>query len=83
MHAGPQNLDHDVLAGLQRRRVNLGNGGGGEWGHVETTEELIELGTQSAFDGCDRDIAAERRHSILELGQFVGNVHRNQIAARG
>jgi hypothetical protein len=81
VHAWPQDLDDHILSGFQRCRMHLRDRGGGEWFGVEAGEYISEPGGQRVFDGCDGDIAAERRHPILEFGQFVGDVERYQVAA--
>ena len=38
---------------------------------------------EAARDGGARLAAGERRHPVLQLGQFVGDIGRQQVAARG
>ncbi len=90
VHAGPQDLDHD-FAGLraierdfraQLRGVHLRDGSGGQRRFFENGEHLFGGAAIGAFDDGARHLAVERRHAILQLGEFVGDVDGQQVAPR-
>ena len=91
VHAGAQHL-HDDFArlraverhfGSQLRRVHLRDRRGRERLFVELREHLFGGAAVRSLDDRARDAAVERRHAILELREFVGDVDRQQIAPRG
>ena len=91
VHAGPQDLDHD-FAGLraierdfraQLGGVHLRDGRGGQRCFLENREHLFGGAAIRAFDDGARHLAVERRHAILQLGEFVGDVDGQQVAPRG
>ena len=50
-HRGALHLDHDVLAGVQRGGVDLGDRGGRERRLVEPREHVLEAGAEVLLDG--------------------------------
>ena len=82
-HARPQHLDHDLRAAGQARGVHLCDGGGGERGLIEGVEHLREGPSVGALDRLAGNGARKRRHAILQLGELVGDIRRQQVAARG
>ncbi len=80
---GPEQLDDHFRAVMQLRAVHLGNGRSGERFHVKTREHLTDrfaVGRIKHGDGLGR---RKRRHAVLQAGQFIGDVRRQQVAARG
>ncbi|MCY1528890.1 hypothetical protein D9M68_640120 [compost metagenome] len=74
-------LDHHFLAAAQLRGVYLGDRGGGQRLAVEAREQAGDLGAELFLDQRHRVLGIERRHLVLEEGQLVGDVRRQQVAA--
>jgi len=75
-------LDHHFFAGFEFGRVNLGHRGRGQRFNVETAEHLADFGAELFFDQLDRQLRVKRRHTVLQQHQLVGDIGRQQIAAR-
>ncbi len=63
--------------------MHLRDGGRGERRLVEGAEHLRERPTVAVLERLAGDRARKRRHAILQLGELVGDIRRQQIAARG
>ena len=63
--------------------MHVCDGGGGERGLIEGVEHLREGPSVGALDRLAGDGARKRRHAILQLGELVGDIRRQQVAARG
>ena len=91
VHARTQHLDHDFAGlgaverhlGSQLGGVHLRDRGGGQRLLVERREHLLGGAAVGVLDDGARDAAVEGRHAILQLGQLVGDVGGQQVAARG
>ena len=81
--AGAQDLHRRLAAVLQPGEVNLGDRSGGHRHRVEFGEHLAGRLAVSLFDRRQGDFRRERRHPVLQLGEFVGDVGRNQVAPGG
>src|SRR2546430_13216354 len=64
---------------FRSRGVHLRDGGGGERGLIEGVEHLRERPSVGALDRLAGDGARKRRHAILQLGQLVGDIRRQQV----
>ena len=85
MHAGAQHFDRDfgaALLGVQRGEVHLCNGRAGDRAALEGGEQRVDGFAERALDDGHRDIGVERRNIVLKPGEFVGDVGRQQVAAR-
>ena len=87
LHARAQHLDGDIAldAGLvaDPGKVHLRDGRTGHGLTLEADEDLLQRLAKGTLDGVHRDLGIERRHAILQLGQFLGHIGRHQVAARG
>ncbi len=86
-HAGAQHL-HGHLAAIvgtaaQRGEVHLRDRGARHRMMVEAMEQRRQRLAQRPLDDGGRDLGVERRHAVLQLGQFVRHIGRQQVAARG
>ena len=83
-HAGAQHLDHHFAAVAQARRVHLRDRGGRQRLLVEAARTVRSSGRPKlrSMAGA-RQRAGKRRHLVLQLRQLVGDVGRQQVAARG
>ncbi len=82
LHARAQHLDDDLGAVHQLRRVHLRDRGGGERRYVEALEHIADRLVVGRLDDLDRLLGRERRHGVLQFRQLVGDVGRQQVAAR-
>ena len=80
--ARPQHLDRHVLAGRQHREMHLRDRGRRHRLRLETAENLRQRLAVEGFQAGDRLFRREGRHAVLQLGQFVGQIGRQQIASR-
>ncbi len=78
-----QNLDDHLLARFKRGRVDLGDRSRRQRGGVELGKSVGYRLPQLLFDDPPRDIAGKGRHPVLQFDQFVGDILRQQILARG
>ena len=81
-HAGAHDLGHDVLAGAQPGDVHLRDRRRRERRLVELLEHLGDRPSVGALDDRAGLGARERRHAVLQLLELVGDVGRQQVAAR-
>ncbi len=72
----PQDFHDDALAAAKRRPVDLCHGGGRQRLSLETRKELIGRLTERGREDLKRLFRRERRYSVLEFGELVGNVRR-------
>ena len=84
-HTRAQHLDRhlalDAMAVPQRGEMHLRNGGAGHRHAVKERENLIHRPPECPFDRGDGDLRVERRHAVLQPGQLVGHIGRQQVAA--
>ncbi len=84
VHAGPQHLDRDLAAGQraapEHGEVHLRDRGAGHRLVLEAGEHLVEPAAEAALDLAHRQHGIERRHAVLQGGEFVGDVGRQQVA---
>ena len=82
-HAGAQHFHRHFAATAagfaQRREMHLGDRRTGHRRGVELFEHLVELLAEGLFDQGHRLHARKRRHPVLQQGQFVGHVQRQQV----
>ncbi len=91
VHAGPQDLDHHLAClraieadlGPELGGVHLRNRRGGQRLFLEHREHLLGGAAVGLLDDGARDTAVEGWHAVLELGELVGDVRGQQVAARG
>ena len=81
--AGAQHLHHHLAAFVQGGGMHLRNAGGGQRGGVKTRVRIGNAAAQCGFHQGPRLHAVERCHPVLQLGQFIGDIGRHQIAAGG
>ncbi len=81
LNAGPQQLDDHFLVVGQLRRMHLGDRCGREWLTVETLEDLVDRLAVGGVENCDGLVRRERWYLVLQLGELVGDVRRQQVAA--
>ena len=86
-HVRAQHLHRDglarVLPGLHLREVHLRDRRARHRHPFEIVEQHVDRRAERLFDEADRHRRMERRHLVLQLGQFVGDIDRQQIAPRG
>ena len=82
-NAWAQNLDRDFLAVRQFGEVYLCHGCAGDRGGVKFVENLL----RGPAIGADQDgtglVWRNRRHPVLQLGQFIGQIRRQDVAPGG
>ena len=81
--ARPENLDRHFAAVGQGRKVHLRHRGRGDRLDIETREDLADRFAVGMLEFGDRQRRGKRRHLVLQLGQFLGDVRRQQVAAGG
>ena len=84
-HARTQDLDRHLVAtvrGVQAGEVNLSHRRAGYRRLVELGEHLARRPSIGRLDLRVHLFHVKRWHPVLQLGQFVGNIDRQQIAAR-
>ena len=86
-HARPQDLHCDFTLHTvpveQGGEVHLGNGCTGDWRALKRQKYRIHRLLESSLDGGNGHTGVERWHPVLQQRQFVGDVRRQQVAARG
>ena len=80
---GAQYFDGGFPAVMQFGQMHLRDGSAGERCAVERAENFVERFAVRALNDRHGIIAGEWRHLILQPGEFVGDVFRQQIAPRG
>ncbi len=81
--AGAQNLDRNLASVRQHRKMHLGNGGAGLGDFIEFGKNLAEPFAICLFQQGHSLFRRKGRHLILQLGQFIGDIGGDQVAARG
>ena len=81
LHAGPQQFDDDFLTALQLRRMHLGDGCGCERLGVEALEYLLDRFAIGVVENRDGLLGRERRHPVLQLGEFIRNVGWQEVTS--
>ena len=85
-HVRTQDLDRDLVPavfGTQPGKMHLRHRGAGYRRLVEFGEHLVRRPPVGGFDLPMNLFRRKRRHAILELRQFIGDVQRQQVAASG
>jgi len=78
--SGRSTLDHDLRASGKARGMHLRDGGGGERGLIEGAEHLRTAPDRRRARSTPRaDGPWKRRHAILQLGELVGDIRRQQV----
>ena len=73
-HAGTQYLDGDFRAIFQYGKVHLCNRSRRNWRAFKTGKQIIRVSAQRFLDLRNRQIRVERRHAVLQLGEFVDDI---------
>jgi len=81
-HARAQHLHHHFVAVLQGGRVHLRDGCRGKGRRFEAAEYVRKRPAEGFLDHGDGNFTGERRHAILQFCQLIGDVDRQQVAAR-
>jgi hypothetical protein len=81
--AGAQDLDRDFAAIRQHREMHLGHRGRGHRLAIEAGEDLVHRLAVGLLQLGDGQFRGKGRNAILQSRQFVGDVQRQQVAARG
>ena len=81
--AGAQYLDGDFAAVVQPREMHLRHRGAGNGDRVELREHFPFRPAVGARERRVCKFRRERRHLVLQPRKFVGNVGRQEVAARG
>ena len=79
--ARPAHLDGDFLAAFQARAVHLGDRGRGDRVGVDLLEELRDRGAQLLLEDGLRFGKGEGGDAVLELGELVDELERDQVGA--
>jgi hypothetical protein len=80
--ARPQHLDRDLAAVLEGGEMYLRDRGARVGLALEGREHLADADTEAALDLAGGKLGGERRHAVLQLGELVGDVERQQVAPR-
>ena len=88
LDVGAQHLDHDfarrrIAHRGQRGRMHLRDRRGGQRRGVEARERDVDRTPERLLDQRARGVAVERRDAILQQREFLGDVGRHEVAARG
>jgi hypothetical protein len=86
VHAGAKDLDRDLVApvlGSQAGEMDLGDRGAGHRRRIEFGKDLARRPAIGLLDLRQGERRRERRHAVLQLREFVGEVGRQQIATSG
>ncbi|TMH67779.1 MAG: ubiquinone biosynthesis regulatory protein kinase UbiB [Betaproteobacteria bacterium] len=67
---------------LQPAEVHLGNRGARHRHALERGEDVAHAAAEAALDLGKGELRVERRYLVLELGQLVGDVERQEVAPR-
>ena len=79
---GANDLDHDLLAAVQLGGVNLGDRRRGHRLGLERRERFLDRLAQLDLDHGAGGLAGEGGDLILQPFEFIGDIRRQQIAAR-
>ena len=82
-HPRAEHLDRDLAAVGQLCKVNLGDRRRGHRRRCELGEQFAQRASEIRFDRSNRLLRWKRRHAVLQLGQLIGDVERQQVAAGG
>ncbi len=63
--------------------MDLGNGGSGQWGFGKFGKHPFQRCAIGFLQDAPREGAGKRRHPILQPGQLVSHLQRQQVAAGG
>ena len=85
-HVGPQHFDGHFPSGVatvsQSRKVDLGDRSTGDRDAIKLAEYRIQRFAKRTLDGGHSDFAGKRRHPVLQMGQLVGDIRRQQVPPR-
>ena len=81
LHFGTQNLHRNFTPVVQRREMHLRNGSRRDRNAIERGKQLFRRCTQRFRYLSDSQRRIERRHTILQFFQFIGDFRRQQIAS--
>ena len=81
LDAGAPNLDRDFAAVEQGGAVHLGDGRGSDRFRIEPREHLGDGAPQLGFDGGLGHPVRERRHGVLQAGEFGDEVRGKQVGS--
>ncbi|CAM5213543.1 hypothetical protein CDEF62S_05792 [Castellaniella defragrans] len=82
-HARTQDFDRHLAAIVQHGKMHLRDRGRGHGIALELREQHSGRLTQGFFDDGGGLVGRERRHLVLQAGQFVGDILGDQIAPGG
>ncbi len=80
---GADHLDHHLAAVVEGGSMDLGYGGRGEGGFLETPKYLGNGLAVCLFDDLPRLFAGEGRDVVLQPGELHGDIVRQQVPAGG
>ena len=86
-HVRAQHLDRDLpfapVAVNQYREMHLRDRRAGHGFPIKTGEHRADRAAQGFFNGCSGQVGIKWRHRILQFGQFIGDIQRQQIPPGG
>src|SRR5258706_4375969 len=77
-----QNLDGDFESDGQHGEMDLRHRSAGDCHRIETFENLVDRQAVGAFQRAIGLFDRERRHSVLQPGELISDIERDQIAPR-
>ena len=80
LDARAQHLDGDLGAIGQAGEMHLRHRGRSHWRALEVVEDGVDRLAVEAFQHRQRLLGGEGRHAVLEQGELVGEVGRQQVA---
>jgi hypothetical protein len=80
MYARSQDLDDDGLARFQLSGMNLRDRSRRERFAVELRVDVVYAAAERTLDSGDSQLARKRRYAVLEFGEFVSDIGREQIS---
>ena len=75
-------FDHHLPPRAGSRRVDLGDGGRGHGFSIEARKALVDALAEGLLNQRDGLLGSERRHLILKFREFIGDIHRQEVAPR-
>ena len=79
----PEHLDNKIPAILQFGAMHLGHRGRGQRFLVKLQKDLVQVTIIGLFNNPARHLARKRRHGVLQAGEFIGDIGRQQVPAGG
>ena len=80
---GPLHLHDDLLAVRERRTVHLRDRPGGERQRVDVVEDVLPRDAQLLLHHPDDLLLGERRHVVLQRGELLDELGREEVGTRG